>query len=251
MEAPIAFDRVADLYDRTRSLPEEAGRVGTDALARAVGGGRLLEVGVGTGRWARPLQKRGLRVTGVDVARRMLSVGRGSGLTNVLLADGRLLPFRDRAFDCSMSNHVLHLVREWPKVLTELARVTRDRYLSLLEFSQARPDLPEEYRTLCAARGIATGPPGLAERKLRDRLAPDSEERIGRVDVVEPASEVLGYLERRAFRDTWAVPEADHRAILAELAARHVGGEVREAIDLRLAAWDPSRLRAFVRALPP
>jgi ubiquinone/menaquinone biosynthesis C-methylase UbiE len=46
----------------------------TDALATEIreAGGRALEAGIGTGRIARPLLARGIRITGVDISPRML-----------------------------------------------------------------------------------------------------------------------------------------------------------------------------------
>src|SRR5215472_15174306 len=94
-DRPISFDHVAAEYDKTRRLPEEVeGRV-VAALAEVVGRGRLLDAGVGTGRWAAPLSARGVPVVGVDVAPRMMDVARSRGAKELLLGDVRRLPLRD------------------------------------------------------------------------------------------------------------------------------------------------------------
>ena len=66
-------DAVADMYDTLCSRsdwldPTDA----VELLARLAGAGRALELGVGTGRIALPLQARGVEVVGVDASRRMV-----------------------------------------------------------------------------------------------------------------------------------------------------------------------------------
>ena len=65
-------DRIADIYDDfypTRSRHDERA---IDVLAELAGGGRVLELGIGTGRMALPLAARGLEVRGIDASSRML-----------------------------------------------------------------------------------------------------------------------------------------------------------------------------------
>src|SRR5439155_4011909 len=76
----LSFDRVATIYDETRSLaPRAMARllaVLVDELHRKL----VLEIGVGTGRYAVPLQKSGIRVVGVDISRLMIEFGLAKGL---------------------------------------------------------------------------------------------------------------------------------------------------------------------------
>jgi SAM-dependent methyltransferase len=64
-------DRIADVYD---SFYEETldTRGAVDTLAELAGGGRVLELAIGTGRLALPLAQRGLEVHGVDASERMV-----------------------------------------------------------------------------------------------------------------------------------------------------------------------------------
>jgi SAM-dependent methyltransferase len=62
-------DRIAEFYDeRHRAFDEESVRL----LAELAGGGRALELGVGTGRLALPLAARGVEVHGIDASRAMV-----------------------------------------------------------------------------------------------------------------------------------------------------------------------------------
>lgn len=126
----LSFDRAASFYDATRALrPEVAGPL-TDALEREIRavGGRVLEPGVGTGRIARPVAERGIRVTGVDISTLMMGQ-LASQLTpahvppDLLLGDAARLPFRDASFPAVMACHLLHLIPDWQTAVSEMRRV--------------------------------------------------------------------------------------------------------------------------------
>ncbi|GGU62292.1 methyltransferase [Streptomyces albospinus] len=66
---------VAATYDETSADMFEPGVVGptVDVLAGLAGGGRALELGIGTGRIALPLAARGVPVHGIDMSRAMVA----------------------------------------------------------------------------------------------------------------------------------------------------------------------------------
>lgn len=88
-------------------------------------GGRVLEVGCGTGRLAVALAERGSRVWAVDSSEEMLrearavAAGTRVGLKRAAAED---LPFKDGWFDAAVMRLVVHLV-DRPRALAELARV--------------------------------------------------------------------------------------------------------------------------------
>ena len=64
-------DRIADTYDRL--YPEQEGVTPeVRALATLAGGGRALELGIGTGRVALPLAEQGVAVHGIDASEAMV-----------------------------------------------------------------------------------------------------------------------------------------------------------------------------------
>ncbi|HET9290743.1 MAG TPA: methyltransferase domain-containing protein, partial [Actinomycetes bacterium] len=70
----VAFDRAAGFYDESRGLDPAVEEVVADRVEEAVGPeGRLLEIGVGTGRIALPLHRRGRQVIGLDLSVPMLA----------------------------------------------------------------------------------------------------------------------------------------------------------------------------------
>lgn len=125
-----AYARWAPVYDLAFGLATSSGR------HRAVGrisrrGGRVLEVGVGTG-LALPLYGPGVEVTGIDFSAEMLERARERVRTRRLgnvkalyHMDARHLAFADASFDSVAAMHVLSVVPEPERVLAEMARVTR------------------------------------------------------------------------------------------------------------------------------
>jgi SAM-dependent methyltransferase len=124
----VAFDRAADYYDQTRTLPRETAAAQTRLLTRELAGrDPVLEVGVGTGRIAIPLAAEGVRVCGADLSLPMLRrlVAKAPDAVPVVAADATRLPFADRTFGGVVVAHLLHLVPDWELVLDELVRVLR------------------------------------------------------------------------------------------------------------------------------
>ncbi len=89
---------------------------------------RLLEIGVGTGRIARPLLARGYHLTGVDVSREMMARLRAqlppeSPRPDLLQGDATRLALADACFEVVISVHIFHLIPAWPQALSEVRRV--------------------------------------------------------------------------------------------------------------------------------
>lgn len=126
----IVFDRAADYYDETRSLPAEVQKTLIDHAIGELGGrGRCLEIGVGTGRYALRLVAEEIEMFGVDLSAKMLDrlVANAGGRSPVALslADATKLPFRDDSFGAGLGVHVLHLIPDWREAVRELVRVVR------------------------------------------------------------------------------------------------------------------------------
>ncbi|MCZ0963384.1 class I SAM-dependent methyltransferase [Paracoccus benzoatiresistens] len=125
-----SYARWAPVYDRTFGAVTQVGRRRATALLGELGGS-VLEVGVGTG-LALPHYDRRVIVTGVDYSAEMLDKARAKvaaeRLQNVVALhrmDARKLDFPDHSFDHVAAMHVISVVPEPEKVMSEIARVLR------------------------------------------------------------------------------------------------------------------------------
>ena len=124
--AAIDYDAWAKTYDDTRGASPSVPR----SLRAALGppqGRSLLDIGGGTGNFARALADAGFEVTLGDYSPEMARRAYGKlGAAFVAVADAPHLPFRDEAFDCALSVNVLGHVEDWRAMLREARRIVRD-----------------------------------------------------------------------------------------------------------------------------
>src|SRR3989449_5025506 len=173
MPGRLSFDRVAAIYDETRGLAPRAMARVLAVLVDQLQGKRVLEVGVGTGRYAVPLQKSGVRVVGVDISRKMVEFGLAKGLRDVVFADAARLPFVSGAFDVATTNHVLHLIPDWRDALRENARLPREVYFTVLERSDRVDTIKREYDALVKNAGHDWFPPRFPRKGFPGGLKTD------------------------------------------------------------------------------
>src|ERR1700748_3952378 len=125
-----AYDRWAPIYDLVFGGVFSKGR---DAAIQATNklGGRVLEVGVGTG-ISLPLYSPHVRIVGADIseemlkkARRRVSEGNLKNVEGLAVMDAEKLEFPDNSFDVVMAQYVVTAVPNPEKALDEFARVLR------------------------------------------------------------------------------------------------------------------------------
>jgi len=125
-----AYARWAPIYDFVFGTVFERGRKASIAAAERVGG-RILEVGVGTG-LSLPDYARSNRLIGVDLSVPMLrkakarvAARRLSNVEGLAVMDAQHLGFRDAAFDVVIAQYVITAVPDPEATLDEFARVVR------------------------------------------------------------------------------------------------------------------------------
>jgi phosphatidylethanolamine/phosphatidyl-N-methylethanolamine N-methyltransferase len=125
-----AYDRWAPIYDLVFGGVFSKGRTAAIQATNKLGG-RVLEVGVGTG-LALPDYKEHLDIVGIDLAPEMLEKARervkAEQLTNIsglYEMDASNLRFQDNTFDTTVAMYVITVVPDPQKVMLELARVTK------------------------------------------------------------------------------------------------------------------------------
>ena len=235
MAKSVSFDRAADAYEATRGFPPGIGELVADAAVAMVGHDiRALEIGVGTGRIARPLAARGWRYFGLDLSPKMMAHLRalvaGGAVTPLLInGDATRLPLAGAQFDAVLSVHVLHLIPDWQEVLSEIQRVLRPGGVYLTGYDWRSSEalsgrVFDRWRAIVAERGMTAGHPGARDfgdvkRFLLDSGATVEERFVGEWQVTRTVAHALETIEHRTWSSTWEVPDDFFPECLAELRA--------------------------------
>jgi len=125
-----AYDRWAPIYDLVFGPVFRQGRASAIRAADRIGG-RILEVGVGTG-ISLPGYARTSRVTGIDISEDMLDKARARvrrqnlhNIDAIRVGDAEALDFADASFDVVVAQYVVSAVANPARALDEFARVCR------------------------------------------------------------------------------------------------------------------------------
>lgn len=102
-------------------------------LRRFPGASTAVEVGCGTGRFTRALERRGLSTIGLDRSPAMLSeLRRHASRTPVVLADAHALPLASGAVDLAVFVTTLEFLEDPQRALAEAVRVARRGVIALV-----------------------------------------------------------------------------------------------------------------------
>lgn len=243
----VSFDRVAGIYDATRwaGIPPDVMRRILEAMNDVFKGCRLiLDVGIGTGRFAQFFKETGFDVVGIDVSLSMMAQAREKGVVDLVRADAHHLPFRDLSFDGSMMIHVLHLMRDWVAVVHEVGRVTKQVLVS--EAGDVEGFNPRQrYLELRTEMGYPLDRLNDGEVALRNIVMPRSVISAGDYWSDVNATEEITAFEKRRSSVMWDVPEEVHGRIMERLHQENKGKTHSRHDVAQVVAWDPASLRAF------
>ena len=223
----IAFDRAAEYYDRTRELSAPAMDAPMRMLRRELEGrGRVLEIGIGTGRIALPLAAAGVPLAGVDLSvpmvRRLVAKAGGRPPFPLAIADATALPFRAGVFGGAYVAHVLHLIQAWRDAVREMVRVVRAGGVVLADTGGEPGPQGKVHARFAREAGVMRRQIGLASSEVgrwdelmaglgaRRRLLPQvvDERQI-------TLEEFVRSIERGEYSWTWPVPEESLRKAAA------------------------------------
>ena len=201
------YDRQAALFDITEAPNEFLlfGRL-RKQLWREVEAGRLLEIGVGTGK-NMPHYPAGARVVALDLSPRMLrkAAARAERLgrsMDLVLADAQRLPFRDGAFDGAAATFVFCSVPDPIAGLSEVKRVVN---------GGGRIDLMEHVRARLPLAGwVMDVLNPLVVRMMGANINRDTVGNVGRagIEIDEVESRGLGIIKLIRGRREASAPEA-------------------------------------------
>jgi len=252
----VSFDRAAEYYDRTRTLPADTAERLTRTLADELRGrGTVLEVGVGTGRIALPLSRVGIPMTGVDLSapmlRRLAQNAGGTSPFPVVQADATALPFRPASFGAVLACHVVHLIPRWREALAAMARAVRPGGVVLIDpgtqgagwWTEVQDEFGRAAGVEPKARFVGTHDPreidvAMAALGAKVRLLPPI---TGHE--TESIEEVIGKLEEGLYSWTWRMDE-QRRARAAEETRRWAATTMGDLDQPREGSWE-IRWRAY------
>jgi len=271
------FDSLSEIYDSTR-------RAATEAELKAVSSElkecrTILDVGVGTGRFAKPLSDLGFEIVGIDISRKMMSKAIKKGVQNLILADAHNMPFKDGSFDASIIIHVLHLIPDWRNVAREMGRVTKNRVAALLRNRQREwnnapdasgnsstttspvfPELWTRYAQLREEMGYPIRRNRRMwqnEEEIRSELPPMKLVKVSDELVVTSINDLIKRFQQRIYPMLQDIPIDIHNKIIQKLLlstvnANHNGKEATSTLQEKqierriieeLAIWQPDQLR--------
>ena len=129
-QVAAAYGRWASVYDLVFGPVFRQGRLAAVAAAGRIGG-RILEVGVGTGLSLSHYASSD-RIVGIDISEPMLAKARRrvhrerlAHVEQIAVADAEQLPYADGEFDVVVAQYVVTAVPDPERALTEFARVVR------------------------------------------------------------------------------------------------------------------------------
>lgn len=246
----ISFDRVADIYDETRAIPEPEITQVLDSMDRYLDKqDRGLDLGVGTGRFGMPLQSRGYDVVGIDISEKMLTTGASKGFRHPVLADACALPFEDKAFHTTLSVHLLHLLTDWIDVLEEAIRVTRKNFMTVGRFWLNEDTPITYYERLLIESGHHEGAPGVREKELPEHVEPYVSDLVAiRKDVID-ADEAIERVQNRVYSFQWDFPDDVHEDAAEKARSKYSGLELEIEEEIYLYVWRIEDLRESLEML--
>src|SRR3989442_12901448 len=162
----------------------------------------VLDVGIGTGRFACPLTEREFQVVGADISVPMMLKAREKGLSDVVRADARNLPFRNSAFDSVLLVHLLHLVDDWVNVVHEVGRVARLLVISLVGPSSGFR-IRQSYLNSSEEMGFPLSRFNEAEEGLRKLVTPAEIKLVGEYSAEVEADAAIASLVNGYYAISW------------------------------------------------
>ncbi len=136
------FNAYAEEYDNWYERNRLAYLSELEALKRVVPkGGKGVEIGVGTGRFAEPL-----RVSiGLDPSKNMLQIAKKRGIETIS-GEGENLPFADKKFDFVLMVNTLCFVNDIRQVVIEIRRVLKDKGKIIIGLIEGDSFLGKDYQ---------------------------------------------------------------------------------------------------------
>ncbi len=233
----LNFDFSIKLYEETRVFDKNAFEDSIIYLTKHFPPSqypKLFEPGIGTGRIAIPLAKKGYEITGVDISNGMLNylnykLDHGSNKKLKISSQNQditNLQFPNDSFDIGIAVHLFYFIPNWQKAVQEILRVLKnDAPLILMHTGMGMevPELNEQYKILCKNEGYTV--PNIGVKSTNEVIAYLKELNCSIEKVNKKwrwianinATQAIYYLKERAYSFTSKVPEMIHNNVIKHL----------------------------------
>lgn len=215
-----SYSRIADRYEAARGGADRAAQLANGLLPWLPAGGRILDVGAGTGIVSAELRQVAADVLGVDLSPEMIRQARERLAGHVAVADAAALPLPEASIDAVTFVWVLHLVGDPAAALRESARVLRPGGRAVVVWAHPQPPPPGEETAVHRIMGRLS--------QLRSTTNPAGEVRAAAAAagfrLVAEASVALSYqsspadtadaIEQRLFSWLWDLPAETWRDVV-------------------------------------
>jgi len=146
-----AYDKIGEWYHKHRGKGKNffnsyVEMPTTLSFLKNVKGKKVLDIGCGSGIYAKILKRRGAKVTGVDISKTLLRIAEKEVKgVDFHYASIHKLPFKKNSFDIALSALMLNYVGNWDKAFKEVNRVLKKG--GVYVFSIANPLFSVRERT--------------------------------------------------------------------------------------------------------
>ena len=118
-------------YNEMLEMPAVLGLLGN------IKGKKILDLGCGTGIYAKLLTKKGAIVKGFDISSEMIKIAkRENPSLDLKIGSAYSIPFNEK-FDIVLASLVVHYMKDWDKMFSEIKRVLKNK--GILIFSTGNP----------------------------------------------------------------------------------------------------------------
>jgi len=179
---------------------------------------------------------------GIDVSLAMMAKAREKKLRNLVQADAHHLPFEDKAFDGAVMIHVLHLVRDWVQVVSEIGRVTRKVIVAEVEGGEGFSPR-SRYLEIRKEMGYPLERFNDGEAGLRGMVHPAIVKLVGDYWTNVEVHEEIDSFDKRKSSVSWSIPAEVNNRIIQRLHSENPEKTIRRRETVEVVGWDPAQLR--------
>ena len=222
------FDRVADIYDETRSVPSEIvngfrKRI-FDFLSKkdCKPPYLFLSIGVGTGRVESSIISKKTQLFGIDISNLMLKElkkKRTAIPAFLAIADGCSIPFRS-SFHIVTAIHVIQAIKDYRKLIDELNRISQFAIIGDAFVDSYVHPLFQRYKSELARLGWTRVHDGIFSDEFANFLKnmgyPVEKNEI-RFPTTISSSAVYESIKQRLYSSQWKIPEELHNKAITSI----------------------------------